>query len=191
MPIRFRRDAIKPIVFSVICLERYQLVDIVDEFLRKFSSRVTQATHLITNDDKHTLRSPLSIKLIEAIANHCFCVSQRWLIDCIKYDRIVVKSAFEIEGDETDCHFQGGPKRSRSIDKRHSFFENICFMIKCTENKDIKMTNDLLQDLITIGDGRIITCVAQEVYLINLKLLFSVINYMYQNDVIIMIYVFH
>ncbi|CAF4132580.1 unnamed protein product, partial [Rotaria sp. Silwood2] len=162
MPIRFRRDAIKPIVFSVICLERYQLVDIVDEFLRKFSSRVTQATHLITNDDKHTLRSPLSIKLIEAIANHCFCVSQRWLIDCIKYDRIVVKSAFEIEGDETDCHFQGGPKRSRSIDKRHSFFENICFMIKCTENKDIKMTNDLLQDLITIGDGRIITCVAQE-----------------------------
>ncbi|CAF4403877.1 unnamed protein product, partial [Rotaria sp. Silwood2] len=24
--------------------------------------------HLITNDDKHTLRSPLSMKLIEAIA---------------------------------------------------------------------------------------------------------------------------
>ncbi|CAF4656994.1 unnamed protein product, partial [Rotaria sp. Silwood2] len=58
--------------------------------------------------------------------------------------------AFEIEGDDTDCHFQGGPKHSRSIDKRHSFFENRCFMIKFTENNDIKMTNDRLQDLITI-----------------------------------------
>ncbi|CAF4900512.1 unnamed protein product, partial [Rotaria sp. Silwood2] len=68
------RDANKPIVFSVTCFERYQLV--IDEFLRKFSSCVTQTTHLITNDDKHTLRSPLSIKLIEAIANHYFCVSK-------------------------------------------------------------------------------------------------------------------
>ncbi|CAF4792372.1 unnamed protein product, partial [Rotaria sp. Silwood2] len=115
------RDANKPIVFSVICLERYQL-DRVDEFLRKFSSCVTQTTHLITNDDKHTLYSPLSIKLIEAIANHYFGVSNRWLIDYIKYDRIVDKGAFEIEGDDTDYHSQDGPKPSRSIDKRHSFF---------------------------------------------------------------------
>ncbi|CAF4733508.1 unnamed protein product, partial [Rotaria sp. Silwood2] len=79
MPIRFRRDGNKPIVFSVTCLERYQS-DIVDEFLRKFSSFVTQTMHLITNDDKHTLRSPLSMKLIEAIANHYFSVSYRWLI---------------------------------------------------------------------------------------------------------------
>ncbi|CAF4752565.1 unnamed protein product, partial [Rotaria sp. Silwood2] len=152
------RDANKPIVVSVTCLERYQL-DIVDEFLRKFSSRVTQTTHLITNDDKHTLRSPLSIKLIEAIANHYFRVSYRWLIDYIKYDRIVDKDANEIEGDDTDYHSQDSPKRSRSIDKCHSFFENICSMIKCTKNNDIKMTNDRLQDLITTSDGRIITCV--------------------------------
>ncbi|CAF4751932.1 unnamed protein product, partial [Rotaria sp. Silwood2] len=45
MPIRFRRDANKPIVFSIICLERYQL-DIVDEFLRKYSSRVTQTASI-------------------------------------------------------------------------------------------------------------------------------------------------
>ncbi|CAF2760618.1 unnamed protein product [Rotaria sp. Silwood2] len=153
MPIRFRRDANKPIVFSVICLERYQLVNIVDEFLRKFSSCVSQTTHLITNDDKHTLRSPLSMKLIEAIANHYFCVSYRWLIDYIKYDRIVDESAYEIEGDDTDYHSQGGPKRSRSIDKRQSLFEYICFIIKCTENNEMKMTNDRLQDLITTGDG--------------------------------------
>ncbi|CAF4917660.1 unnamed protein product, partial [Rotaria sp. Silwood2] len=132
--------------------------------------------------DKHTLRSSLSIKLIEAIANHYFCVSYRWLIDYIKYDRIVDKDANEIEGDDTDYHSQDGPKRSCSIDKCHSFFENICSMIKCTKNNDIKMTNDRLQDLITTSDGRIITCMTQEVYLINLKLLFSVKNYMYQND---------
>ncbi|CAF4738928.1 unnamed protein product, partial [Rotaria sp. Silwood2] len=79
---------------------------------------VRQTTHLITNDDKHTLRSPLSIELIEAIVNHYFCVSYRWLIDYIKYDRIVDKSAYEMEGNDTDYHSQGGPKCSRSIDKR-------------------------------------------------------------------------
>ncbi|CAF4687568.1 unnamed protein product, partial [Rotaria sp. Silwood2] len=152
------RDANKSIVFSVTCLERYQS-DIVDEFLRKFSSFVTQTMHLITNDDKHTLRSPLSMKFIEVIANHCFCVSYRWLIDYIKYDRIVDKGAYEIEGDDTGYHSQDGPKRSCSIDKCHSFFENICFMIKCTENNDINMTNDRLQDLITTSDGRIIAWV--------------------------------
>ncbi|CAF4731350.1 unnamed protein product, partial [Rotaria sp. Silwood2] len=94
MPIRFRRDANKPIVFSIICLERYQLLIIV-------------------------------------------FVSYRWLIEYIKYDQIVDKGAFEIEGDDTDYHSQDGPKRSRSIDKRHSFFENIYFMIKCTKNNDI------------------------------------------------------
>ncbi|CAF2996765.1 unnamed protein product [Rotaria sp. Silwood2] len=172
--------------------------DRIDEFLRKYSSCITQtasinseATHLITNDNTHTLRSPLSMKFIEVMVNHCFCVSYRWLIDYIIYDRIVDKGAYETEGDDTDYHCQGGPKRSRSIDKRQSLFEYICFIIKYTENNDIKMANDRLQDLITTGDGRIITCVTQGIYLINLKLLFSVINYMYQNDVTIMINVVH
>ncbi|CAF3992605.1 unnamed protein product [Rotaria sp. Silwood2] len=103
--------------------------DRIDEFLRKYSSCITQtasinseATHLIANDDTHTLRSPLLMKFIEVIANHCFCVSYRWLIGYIKYDRIVDKGAYEIEGDDTDYHSQDGPKRSRSIDKRQSLF---------------------------------------------------------------------
>ncbi|CAF2872819.1 unnamed protein product [Rotaria sp. Silwood2] len=190
MPIRFRlcfifRDANKSIVFSVSCLERYQLV------ITQTASINSETTYLITNDDKHTLHSPLSMKLIEAIANHCFYVSYRWLINYIKYDRIVDKGAYEIEGDDTGYHSQDGPKRSRSIDKRQSLFEYICFMIKCTENNEIKMANDRLQDLITTGGERIITYVTQGAYLINLKLLFSVINYMYQNEVIIMINVVH
>ncbi|CAF4099640.1 unnamed protein product [Rotaria socialis] len=160
-------DGNKPIVISITCLERYQL-DIVDEFLKKFPSRVSQTTlinsqttHVITNDDQHELRSPLSMKFIEAIANHCFCVSYRWVMDCLKYDRIVDESPYEIEGDGTDHHPHGGPKRSRLVEKRHSLFENICFMIKCTEDHEIKMTNDRLKELITMCGGQIITCVTQ------------------------------
>ena len=101
------------------------------------------------------------MKLIEAIAHHCFCVSYRWLIDCLKYDRIIDESSYEIEGDDTDYDGLGGPKRSRLMDKHHLLFENICFMIKCTENNEIKMTNDRLQDLIIVCGGQIITCVTQ------------------------------
>jgi hypothetical protein len=102
------------------------------------------------------------MKLIEAIAHHCYCVSYRWMIDCLKYDRIIDESTYEIESDNTDYHPHGGPKRSRLAEKHHSLFEDFCFMIKCTENNDIKMKNDRLQDLITTCGGRIITCVTQE-----------------------------
>jgi hypothetical protein len=72
------------------------------------------------------------------------------------------ETPYEIEGDDTDYHPQGGPKRSRLIEKRYSLFQDFCFMIKCTENNDIKMTNTRLQDLITTCGGRIITCVTQD-----------------------------
>lgn len=101
------------------------------------------------------------MKLIEGIAHHCFCVSYRWIIDCLKFDRIIDEITYEIEGDDTDYHPHGGPKRSRLIEKHHSLFEKTCFMIKCNENNDIKMTNDRLQDLITTCGGQIITCVTQ------------------------------
>jgi hypothetical protein len=101
------------------------------------------------------------MKLIEGIAHHCFCVSYRWIIDCLKYDRIIDESPYEIEGDDTDYHSHGGPKRSRLTEKRHALFEHICFMIKCTENNEIRMPNDRLQDLITTCGGQIITCVTQ------------------------------
>jgi len=101
------------------------------------------------------------MKLIEGIANHCYCVSYRWLLDCVKYDRIIDENPYEIESDDTENHAHGGPKRSRMVEKRHALFENICFMIKCTENNDIRMTNDRLHDLITTCGGKIITCVTQ------------------------------
>jgi hypothetical protein len=142
--------------------------DIVEQFLQKFSSRVCQTssidnrtTHLITNDDNQLLRSPLSVKLIEAIAHHCFCVSYRWIIDCLKYDRIIDEISYEIEGDDTDLHPHGGPQRSRLIEKRRSLFDNLRFMIKCSENTDFRMTNDRLKDLIEVCGGEIITCVTQ------------------------------
>ncbi|CAF0787970.1 unnamed protein product [Rotaria sordida] len=167
VPIRFCADSNQSIVLAVTCLESYQL-DLVEQFLEKFSSHACQTTsidsrttHLITNDDKHSLRSPLSMKLIEAIAHHCFCVSYRWIIDCLKYDRIIDETPYEIEGDDTDVQPHGGPRRSRLIQSRHSLFHDICFMIKCTENPDIRMTNERLEDLITTCGGQIITCVTQ------------------------------
>ncbi|CAF4470083.1 unnamed protein product [Rotaria sp. Silwood2] len=167
VPIRFCADSNRTIVLAVTCLESYQL-DLVEQFVEKFSSHVCQTTsidcrttHLLTNDDKHSLRSPLSMKLIEAIAHHCFCVSYRWIIDCLKYDRIIDETPYEIEGDDTDIQPHGGPRRSRLIQSQHSLFQNICFMIKCTENPDIRMTNERLEDLITTCGGQIITCVTQ------------------------------
>lgn len=175
----------KQFFIATTCLERYQSVslyqnpresrtfpcvlqDLVDEFLRKFSSQVSpthnidaETTHLIVNDEQHPLRSSLSIKLVEAVANHCYCVSYRWIIECLQYDRLVDETRFEIEGDTNHMQILDGPKRSRLIDKRHSLFENICFMIKCTENNDIKLTNERLQNLITTCGGQIITCVTQ------------------------------
>ncbi|CAF1614869.1 unnamed protein product, partial [Adineta ricciae] len=166
-PILFRNDSAPRIVLAVTCLESYQ-IELVEKFIEKFSSRVCQTasidsrtTHLITNDEKSPLRSPLSMKLIEAIAHHCFCVSYRWISDCLNQDRILDETSYEIEGDDTDVLPHGGPRRSRFVPNRHSLFENICFMIKCTENSDIRMTNERLEDLITTCGGQIITCVTQ------------------------------
>jgi len=119
----------------VTCLESYQLV----RFNRAFSP----------------------LKLIEAIAHHCYCVSYRWIIDCLKYDRLIDEDSYEIEGDDTEIQAHGGPHRARLIPNQHSLFQNHCFMIKCTEKSDIKMTNERLEDLITTCGGQIITCVTQ------------------------------
>ncbi|CAF1272970.1 unnamed protein product [Adineta ricciae] len=163
----FNVQSSKQFVIATTCLQRYQL-DLVDEFLRKFSSEVLlksvvdfETTHLIVDDEQHPFRSSLSIKLVEAVANHCYCVSYQWIIECLQYDRLVDEARFEIEGDTTHSQIFGGPRRSRLIDKRHSLFDNICFIIKCTENNDIKLTNERLQGLITTCGGKIITCVTQ------------------------------
>ena len=140
----------------------------MERFLQKFSSHVSQSssidsrtTHLITNDKEQPLRSPLSMKLIEAIAHHCLCISYRWIVDCLEHDRIVDECAYEIEGDDTEVHPHQGPRTARLAPARHSLFQNICFMIKCTENSDIRLTNARLEDLITTCGGEIITCVTQ------------------------------
>jgi hypothetical protein len=101
------------------------------------------------------------MKLIEAIAHHCFCLSFRWILDCLRYDRIVQEASYEIEGDNTEAQLHNGPRRSRLTLNRHSLFHDICFMIKCTDNADIRMTNERLEHLITTCGGQIITCVTQ------------------------------
>ena len=140
----------------------------VNRFFRQFSSRVFQSpaidgrtTHLVANDEGHPLRSPLSMKLIEAVAHHCFCLSIRWIDECLKANRIINEAAFEIQGDNTESEAHDGPRRSRLSATRHALFSNVCFMIKCRENPDIKMSNVRLEELITTCGGQIITCVTQ------------------------------
>jgi len=101
------------------------------------------------------------LRLIEGIAHHCYCVSYRWLIDCLRYDRIIDEISYEIEGDDSGNHAYGGPKRSRLSDRQKPLFDKFCFMIKCTEKNDIHISNDRLQQLITTCGGVIITCVTQ------------------------------
>lgn len=174
--IEFQEEPVQTIVIATTCLDSYQL-EIFEDFLQKFSSRVrhtqnvdSQTTHLIVNDDKTFLRSPVSLKLIEGIAHHCFCVSYRWLISCLRYDRLVDESIYEIEGDDSGNHGHGGPKRSRLSDKHHGLFEEYCFMIKCMEKNDIYMSNERLQQIIIACGGKIITCVTQN-YLEQYKII--------------------
>ena len=140
----------------------------MDRFLKKFpriarqtSIIDTRTTHLIANDEKQHLRSPLSIKLIEAIAHHCSCVSYRWIADCLKENRIIDEESYEIESDNTESQAHFGPRRSRLAERRYSLFENICFMIKCVESADMRLSNERLEELITVCGGQIITCVTQ------------------------------
>ena len=100
------------------------------------------------------------MKFISAIAHHCYCVSIQWLLDCIQYDRLVDEAPFEIEGDDFGSHAHGGPKRSRTTEKSHKLFNNVCFMIKCDED-DSKISNDDLKKLIVKCGGEIITTVSQ------------------------------
>ena len=101
------------------------------------------------------------MKLVEAIAHHCYCVSYRWLVECVRFDRIVEESSFEIEGDNVELNPHGGPQRSRLSDPLQSLFQNTCFMIKCTENTGSNITNDHLQHLIKRCGGDIIECVTK------------------------------
>lgn len=144
------------------------LKEIINEFMSRFSSEVektavigTTTTHLIVNDEKHLLQSPLSLKLIEAIANHCYCVSFRWIVDCLAKDRLVSEESFEIEGDNTEFRSHHGPRRSRLAETKNSLFRNICFMNKCIENAESRISNERLEELIITCGGQLITCVTQ------------------------------
>ena len=138
----------------------------IDNFVKKFSKEVRfvssidiHTTHLIVNDEKQTLRSPLSLKFLQAVANNCFCLSYNWILECLRYDRIIDGDGHEIEGVNTNNSIIGGPKRSRLAEKRHSLFEEYCFIVKSTENNEAKLSNQCIKDLLTSCGGKIIDSV--------------------------------
>lgn len=140
---------------------------IFDEFSRKFSSQINHVntidentTHLIINDDKQQLHSPLSLKFLQAISRHCYCLSYKWIFDCIRYDKLLDITNYEIQGVINRDGPAQGPKRSRET--KHRLFENYGFMIKLKSSNDHRINPENLKELITLCHGTMIDALNQE-----------------------------
>lgn len=72
-------------------------------------------THLITDeiDNQDSLICTLTKNVIFAIAQHCFILSYRWIIDCLEKNLLVTEEQYEIEGDNIFSTKHNGPRRSR------------------------------------------------------------------------------
>ncbi len=72
-------------------------------------------THLITDEigQNDSLVCTLTKNVIFAIAQHCFILSYRWIIECLKQNILVNEEQYEIEGDNIISTKHNGPRRSR------------------------------------------------------------------------------
>jgi hypothetical protein len=109
------------------------------------------------------LRSSETLQFIEAIAHRCYCVSFRWILECLRYDRLVDENPYEIDGIDTEVSPCGGPQRARLTDKQHYLFSNCCFMIKYLDTNNGSISNRRLTRLILVCGGRIIDRVTEKI----------------------------
>ena len=72
-------------------------------------------THLITDEIGHedSLICTLTKTVVFAIAQHCFILSFRWIMECMRQNLIVNEEQFEIEGDHLISTKHNGARRSR------------------------------------------------------------------------------
>jgi hypothetical protein len=72
-------------------------------------------THLITDEigQNDSLICTLTKNVVFAIAQHCFILSYRWIIECLQQNVIVNEEQYEIEGDHMISTKHNGPRRSR------------------------------------------------------------------------------
>lgn len=72
-------------------------------------------THLITDeiDSNDSLVCTLTKNVVFAIVQHCFILSYRWIIECLRQNTLVNEEQYEIEGDHLISTKHNGPRRSR------------------------------------------------------------------------------
>ncbi|CAF3714140.1 unnamed protein product [Rotaria sp. Silwood1] len=111
-------------------------------------------THLITDEIDHndSLICTLTKNVVFAIAQHCFILSYRWIIECLQQNTIVNEEQYEIEGDNMFSTKHNGPRRSR-LSKRPLLPLNHFIMIKGGSRHFLDFTNSELGDLAWLAGG--------------------------------------
>ncbi|CAF0788998.1 unnamed protein product [Didymodactylos carnosus] len=152
-------QAKRSIVLCSSCLEDAQLDDVerfLDMFNLEYSEDVTlSTTHLITCDNYKPYICPLSVKVIKAIAHHCYIVSYRWIQECLQQSRLLTCEPFEMRGDESESWVEhNGMKRSRLYLEKYSLFKDFTFILKCNSCQYI-MSRLELENIIRQCGGKI------------------------------------
>lgn len=75
----------------------------------------SNVTHLITDeiDSNDSLVCTLTKSVVFAIVQHCFILSYRWIVECLRQNVLVNEEQYEIEGDHLISTKHNGPRRSR------------------------------------------------------------------------------
>ncbi|CAF0984001.1 unnamed protein product [Adineta steineri] len=111
-------------------------------------------THLITDEigQNDSLICTLTKNVVCAIAQHCFILSYRWIIECLKQNTIINEEQYEIEGDNIISTKHNGPRRSR-LSKRPLLPLNHFIMIKGDNRHFLDFTNTELGDIAWLAGG--------------------------------------
>ncbi|CAF0742840.1 unnamed protein product [Didymodactylos carnosus] len=133
----------------------------LEEFLTKFQipnplSEVIddKITHLITDEIvDQPLVCTLTKNVIQAIVRHINVISYRWIIECLKQERIIDWKDFEIYGDTSISHQHYGPRTSRTnqLQNKRLFPSN--FFVKLCTSGCLEMDSEELGELVWLSGG--------------------------------------
>lgn len=87
-------------------------------------------THLVIGLEKQPLLCPLTMKLFYAMTRHLYIITFRWITDCIKQNRIIDETNYEVRGDIPFGKYHDGMRKSR-LSKNTKLFQNCQFHILC------------------------------------------------------------
>ncbi|CAF1288676.1 unnamed protein product, partial [Didymodactylos carnosus] len=135
-PLDLRKEEKKKMTVLACTSLNDQQKEKLHEFMQYFNCQSSlfideTTTHLITSEQDETLACPLTGKVIQAVARHLFVVSYRWIIECLKQERLVSEDDYEIRGDLTFDKQHNGMNRSRT-NSTQLLLENYAFLLKCS-----------------------------------------------------------